>query len=215
MAFVFGGGRGSGSQPRVDPIRECRRSLSRGIRSIDREAPAARKEEAMCLADVKSAAKLGDIVGVRTASVRLVRIRARIRRQEAMVGKLRAMENRISEIGSCNLLTKSMLDGTNAMRTVSGTTDFSSISRIIREFDRQNGMMDERMEMMDEAIDNMEETENEECETNDMVAQVLAEVGIDMDDVIFSAPSAKVRAGLKSEDSDIEARLASLKGHSD
>lgn len=204
-----------GLQPRVDPIRECRRSLSRGIRSIDREAPAARKEEAACLADVRSAARLGDMAAVRAVSIRLVRVRARIRRQEAMVGKLRAMENRISEIGSCNLLTKSMLDGVNAMRTVSGATDFSSISRIIREFDRQNGMMDERMEMMDGAIDGMEETENEESETDEMMAQVLAEVGIDMDEVIFNAPSAKVRAGLKLDDSDIEMRLASLKGYSD
>ena len=53
-----------------------------------------------------------------------------------------------------------------------------AIQRIAMEFERESDMMGQRQEMMDDAIDDT--FENEEEESEEIVTQVLDEIGIDL-----------------------------------
>lgn len=53
------------------------------------------------------------------------------------------------------------------------------LQRIAMEFERENDIMDQRQEMMDDAIDDMNGPE-EEGETDEIVDQVLEEIGVDL-----------------------------------
>lgn len=54
-----------------------------------------------------------------------------------------------------------------------------ALHRIAVEFEKENDIMDQRQEMMDDAIDDATGMEDEE-ESEDVVNQVLDEIGIDL-----------------------------------
>ena len=114
-----------------------------------------------------------------------------------------------------------------------------ALQRIAMEFEKENDIMDQRQEMMDDAIDDATGMEDEE-ESEDVVNQVLDEIGIDLGQAVsFSAhanehathnqqlgetPSGLQKAavpegrvaqaiggGADPDDDDLQARLDSLR----
>jgi hypothetical protein len=66
-----------------------------------------------------------------------------------------------------------------------------ALQRIAMEFEKENDIMDQRQEMMDDAIDDATGMEDEE-ESEDVVNQVLDEIGIDLgQSVRIAYPSRK------------------------
>lgn len=55
-----------------------------------------------------------------------------------------------------------------------------ALQRIAMEFERENDIMDQRQEMMDDAIDEATGMEGEEEEGEDIVKEVLDEIGVDL-----------------------------------
>jgi|TARA_R110002003_G_scaffold187_7_gene14642 charged multivesicular body protein 2A len=60
-----------------------------------------------------------------------------------------------------------------------------ALQRIAMEFEKENDIMDQRQEMMDDAIDDATGMEDEE-ESEDVVNQVLDEIGIDLGQAVCS-----------------------------
>jgi charged multivesicular body protein 2A len=63
-----------------------------------------------------------------------------------------------------------------------------ALQRIAMEFEKENDIMDQRQEMMDDAIDDATGMEDEE-ESEDVVNQVLDEIGIDLGQAVRMAPT--------------------------
>jgi hypothetical protein len=63
-----------------------------------------------------------------------------------------------------------------------------ALQRIAMEFEKENDIMDQRQEMMDDAIDDATGMEDEE-ESEDVVNQVLDEIGIDLGQAVSTHPS--------------------------
>ena len=62
------------------------------------------------------------------------------------------------------------------------------------EFERENDIMDQRQEMMDDAIDEATGLEGEEEEGEDIVKEVLDEIGVDLSQAV-SVPGRDSRVG--------------------
>ena len=58
-----------------------------------------------------------------------------------------------------------------------------ALQRIAMEFERENDIMDQREEMMSDAIDDVSGLDDEE-ETDEVVNQVLDEIGIDLSQAV-------------------------------
>jgi charged multivesicular body protein 2A len=63
-----------------------------------------------------------------------------------------------------------------------------ALQRIAMEFEKENDIMDQRQEMMDDAIDDATGMEDEE-ESEDVVNQVLDEIGIDLGQAVCTTRS--------------------------
>lgn len=59
-----------------------------------------------------------------------------------------------------------------------------ALQRITMEFERENEIMDERQEMMDDAIDEATGMEDDEAEGEDIVKEVLDEIGVDLTQMV-------------------------------
>jgi hypothetical protein len=65
-----------------------------------------------------------------------------------------------------------------------------ALQRIAMEFEKENDIMDQRQEMMDDAIDDVTGLEDEE-EGEEVVNQVLDEIGIDLGQSVRDTPLPK------------------------
>lgn len=59
-----------------------------------------------------------------------------------------------------------------------------ALQRITMEFERENEIMDERQEMMDDAIDEATGMEDDEAEGEDIVKEILDEIGVDLTQMV-------------------------------
>src|ERR1700754_1342952 len=72
-----------------------------------------------------------------------------------------------------------MKGATQLLGTMNRQMNLPALQRIAMEFEKENDIMDQRQEMMDDAIDDVTGLEDEE-ESEEVVNQVLDEIGIDL-----------------------------------
>jgi charged multivesicular body protein 2A len=70
-----------------------------------------------------------------------------------------------------------------------------ALQRIAMEFEKENDIMDQRQEMMDDAIDDVTGLEDEE-EGEEVVQQVLDEIGIDLGQAVSAHVPSEVAKAL-------------------
>lgn len=78
-------------------------------------------------------------------------------------------------------MAEAMSGVTKAMRSMNKQLNLPQIQKIMMDFERESEMMDMKEEMMNDAIDDVMEDAGDEAETDDIVNQVLDEIGISVD----------------------------------
>jgi len=110
---------------------------------------------------------------------------------------------------------------TGAMSIANNAMDIKATTKIMQEFQRENERLGVKQEMMDEALIDAFDNEEMEEEADNVTAQVLAELGVELDSqmVGLSAPSKQpVNAETTTEEQealdsilpDLSARLNAL-----
>jgi charged multivesicular body protein 2A len=79
---------------------------------------------------------------------------------------------------------QSMKGATVLLGSMNRQMNLPALQRIAMEFEKENDIMDQRQEMMDDAIDDVTGLEDEE-ESEDVVNQVLDEIGIDLGSAVW------------------------------
>ena len=81
-------------------------------------------------------------------------------------------------------MMQSMKGATVLLGSMNRQMNLPALQRIAMEFERENDVMDQRQEMMDEAIDEATGMEGEEEEGEDIVKEVLDEIGVDLNQAV-------------------------------
>ncbi len=79
---------------------------------------------------------------------------------------------------------QSMKGATMLLGSMNRQMNLPALQRITMEFERENEIMDERQEMMDDAIDEATGMEDDEAEGEDIVKEVLDEIGVDLTQMV-------------------------------
>ena len=103
---------------------------------------------------------------------------------------------------------------TRLLGALNRTMDPRAVHRMLMEFERHSTAMADGQEILHETLDSMFETDNEAAATDDAMAQVFQELGLDLQGRLapLSGPSrvAPAPAAPPSEE-DLEARLNRLR----
>lgn len=78
-----------------------------------------------------------------------------------------------------------MKGATQILGSMNRSMNLPALQRIAMEFERENDIMDQRQEMMDDAIDDITGVDEEE-ESDEVVEQVLEEIGVDLRQAVSS-----------------------------
>merc|ERR1712226_1285562 len=166
-------------------------------------------------------AKQGQMDAVKIMAKDLVRSRRYVK-------KFMLMRANIQALKSQSAMAQAMKGVTKAMGNMNKQMKMPEIQKIMMEFEKQSEIMDMKGEMMEDAIDDVMGDEDEEEESDAIVAQVLDELGLQLNDKLGDVPVATgslapaaanknkpqaVAAGgaTDDDDADLQARLDDLR----
>ncbi|KAJ9497544.1 ESCRT-III subunit protein did4 [Exophiala xenobiotica] len=206
----------------AERLRKHQRALEKTQRELDRERVKLENQEKKLVADIKKSAKNGQIGACKIQAKDLVRTRRYIQKFYQMRTQLQAISLRIQTVRSNEQMMQSMKGATKLLGSMNRQMNLPALQRIAMEFERENDIMDQRQEMMDDAIDDVAGLEDEE-EGEEVVNQVLDEIGVDLNNALGETPTgiqkaavpegrvAQAIGGAGGEDDDLQARLDSLR----
>jgi charged multivesicular body protein 2A len=92
-------------------------------------------------------------------------------------------------------MMQAMRGATGVLGSMNRSMNLPALQRIAMEFEKENDIMDQRQEMMDDAIDDVTGLEDE-AEGEEVVEQVLEEIGIDLKNAVSFQTRSFVGANL-------------------
>lgn len=200
-------------------VRSTQRDLGRNVRDLDREIATLKREEAKLIKEIKAAAKQGNQAGTRILAQQLVRLRQQQTKMRTAQAQLRGVGISVTTAASTSMVGQSMGTATKAMTAMGASADVKQMQKNMMAFSRENAKMEMTGEMMDSALEDVMDGEGVEDESDEVVAQVLDEIGVDLGAAIGAVPKqrapaqrqAAAAAAEPEEEDDLATRLAALK----
>ncbi|CAE1158591.1 CHMP2A [Acanthosepion pharaonis] len=171
-------------------LRQNQRALNKAMRDLDRERNKLEGDEKKVINNIKKMAKEGQMDAVKIMAKDLVRTRRYIKKFILMKANIQAVSLKIQTLRSNNAMAQAMKGVTRAMQTMNKQLKMPQIQKIMMEFEKQSEIMNMKEEMMNDAIDDAMGDEDDEEESDAVVAQVLDELGLQMADELSGLPNA-------------------------
>ncbi|KAK4051426.1 ESCRT-III subunit protein did4 [Microbotryomycetes sp. JL201] len=180
------------SKTPAERLRQHQRALQKAQRELDRERTKLEQQEKKLIIEIKNSARKGQMNSCKVMAKDLVRTRRYISKFYNMKTQLQAVSLRIQTLRSNQQMAEAMKGATRAMSLMSRQMNLPQIQRILQEFEKESSMMDMKEEMMGESIDDAmgeDEGETEEEEGNKILEEVLAEIGINVEQQLGETPN--------------------------
>jgi len=171
-------------------LRKNQRALNKAMRDLDRERMKMEQQEKKVIADIKKLAKENQMDAVKIMAKDLVRTRRQSRKFMLMKANIQAVSLKIQTLKSQNTMAQAMKGVSRAMMNMNRQMNMPQIQQILHEFEKQSEIMDMKEEMINDAIDDAMEDEGDEEEGDAIVAQVLDELGLQLNDQLSGLPQA-------------------------
>ena len=159
--------------------------LDKSIRELDRERSSLLSQDKMLAAEIKKLARQGQLEAVKLMAKDLVRTRHSIAKLHVLKSQLQAVR----------LRTQTMADAmrgvTRAMKDMNSQLNVPRLNNIMQDFERQNGRMENTTDTLSDTIDNTMIADGEEEESEELVSQVLDELGCNIDVQLVDAPNSR------------------------
>jgi len=137
-------------------------------------------------------------------------MRNQVAKMYAMRSQLQSVEMQMQMMKSTALLGQSLEGVSKAMGAMNKTINLPALNATMREFLQENQRMDLIDEMVGDAVDMAVDSEDIDTESDDVVNQVLSEIGVDIAGLDVGAARLPQQEESKSEVSSLEARFKQL-----
>eukprot|EP00116_Pleurobrachia_bachei_P009710 sb/3469972/ len=213
MSFLFGR-----KKSPEEMLKQNQRALNRAIRDLDRERVKLERQEKQIIADIKKMAAQGEMAAVKIMAKDLVRTRRYVKKFIMMKANIQAVSLKITTLKSQGAMANAMKGVTKAMGAMNKQMNMPQMQKIMMEFEKEADMMDMKEDMMNDIVDDVMGAEEDEEESDQLVNQVLDELGLSLNDELNSMPMASGSVGGKEKvakpsgaDDELQARLDNLR----
>ncbi|XP_051559573.1 charged multivesicular body protein 2b-like [Myxocyprinus asiaticus] len=200
-----------------DVIKEQNKELRGTQRQITKDRTALEKQEKQLEMEIKKMAKTGNRDACKVLAKQLVQVRKQKTRTYAVSSKVTSMSTQTKLMNSQMKMAGAMATTTKTMQAVNKKMDPKKTMQTLQNFQKETAKMDMTEEMMNDTLDEIFEDSGDEEESQDIVNQVLDEIGIEISGKMAHAPSTgrKTPTASKSKadgisDEEIERQLKAL-----
>nr|XP_023486151.1 charged multivesicular body protein 2b isoform X2 [Equus caballus] len=174
----------------ADVIKEQNRELRGTQRAIIRDRAALEKQEKQLELEIKKMAKIGNKEACRVLAKQLVHLRKQKTRTFAVSSKVTSMSTQTKVMNSQMKMAGAMSTTAKTMQAVNKKVDPQKTLQTMQNFQKENMKMEMTEEMINDTLDDIFDGSDEEEESQDIVNQVLDEIGIEISGKMAKAPSA-------------------------
>lgn len=111
----------------------------------------------------------------------LVRSRKYVQKFHQMSAQLQAVSLRLQTMQSTQAMSDAMRGVTKVMTKMNKSVNLPQIQKVLMDFERESGVMDMKEEMMGDTVDAIMDSDGDEEESDEIVQQILDEIGISFD----------------------------------
>lgn len=187
-------------------MEETLKIIRKSMRELDRESQSMDREENKLRIEIKAHAKKGELDMVQIKAKNMVRTRTAKKKFALAKGKLQDLSVSIKTMSSTTVMMEAMKSTARAMYRMNAQINAQAMQRIMRQYAKESDMMEFKQEMMDETIDGIMEEDGDDVTQEELVNQILDEIGVDI-----TGKMAKPPTGLPFVDSSLDARLNNLR----
>lgn len=144
----------------------------------------------------------------------LVRTRQHVQKMYKMKTQLQAVALRMQTIKSQAAMANAMRGVTRAMVRMNSAMNLPSLQRVMMEFQKQSELMDLKEETIGDVMDDMWSDDEEEA-TDDVLNQVLDEIGINLEKDLVDAPDHGMRGKAAAKAPEPEKSAAAAEAAAD
>jgi len=185
MEYLFGR-----SKTPKEIVREHQRVIRKSMRDVDRERTALQNQEKKLTLEIKKMAKQGQMGAARIMAKDLVRTRNQVQKFYRLHSQLQAVSLRMQTLQSTQAMAEAMRGVAKAMYSMNRQMNLPAMQRVLMEFEKQTEKMELKSEMMNDTIDDVMEGDNDEQESDEIINQVLDEIGISLTSQLADTPLA-------------------------
>ncbi|XP_074890056.1 charged multivesicular body protein 2b [Buteo buteo] len=200
-----------------DIIKEQNRELRGTQRAITRDRAALEKQEKQLELEIKKMAKTGNKEACKVLAKQLVQLRKQKNRTYAVSSKVTSMSTQTKVMNSQMKMAGAMSTTAKTMQAVNKKMDPQKTLQTMQNFQKENMKMEMTEEMINDTLDDIFDASDEEEESQDIVNQVLDEIGIEISGKMAKAPStarglpsASTSKAATISDEEIERQLKAL-----
>lgn len=169
-------------------VRSSQRGLDRELRELDRR-------EQQLIAEIKKEAKLGrSEKAVSILAKQLVQLRAQRDRLIGTRANIGALATHASAMASQVTVSEAIGSAGKAMGAMNKVMDSKKVGLTMQQFQRETEKMNMSEELMTDMLSDAFDTDETEEETDAVVGQVLADIGLDITKDLQDAPTTKLAA---------------------
>lgn len=164
---------------------------------------------------IKRTAKEGQVDGARMLAKDLVRTRANITRMYQMRTQMQSVSMQLTTMRTNETMATAMSNCAKIMGRMNQTMHLPAMQSVMMQFEMEHGKMEMTQEMMDDAMGDMLGGADEEAQTDDVINQVMDELGLETGSKLGAMTAGKdnpAAIGASSvADSELERRMEQLR----
>eukprot|EP00522_Entomoneis_paludosa_P013644 CAMPEP_0172440366 /NCGR_PEP_ID=MMETSP1065-20121228/1002_1 /TAXON_ID=265537 /ORGANISM="Amphiprora paludosa, Strain CCMP125" /LENGTH=207 /DNA_ID=CAMNT_0013189157 /DNA_START=216 /DNA_END=839 /DNA_ORIENTATION=- len=197
--------------------REARKEVRSNQRDMDREIRELDRQEKQITMELKQRAKGANSSSdptLKTLAKQLVQVRQQRSKLVGAKAQLGAMGMHAQVTASQVAAVQAVGSVTDAMKVANKQLNVKETTKIMTEFQRENERLAVKSEMMDDVLMDAFDSEGMEEEADQVTNQVLAELGVEMDQQMVGLDAPKTKVGAEevpAETDPIEDALPDLR----
>ncbi|XP_062390652.1 charged multivesicular body protein 2Ba isoform X2 [Sardina pilchardus] len=171
-----------------DIIKEQGKELRGTQRQITRDRAALEKQEKQMEMEIKKMAKTGNREACKILAKQLVQLRKQKNRTYAVSSKVTSMSTQTKVMNSQMKMAGAMSTSAKTMQTVNKKMDPQNTLKTMLDFQKENLKMGMTEDMIKNTLDEIFEESGDEEESEDIVTQVLDQIGIEISGKMSRVP---------------------------
>jgi len=177
MSFIFGGAK---HVVKKNPFKEYQRDITRSVRSMDREDLKHAVQEKELISNIKTLAKEQKFDLCNARAKDLVTLRAHRHRLATMKRHMSVLQYHLSTVQSAQVIQDIVSKTALLLNNLNAHTDAKGNNSILFEFEKQTATFNDRQEIFEETLDSIFDADNENTITDQTVANVFSELGLEI-----------------------------------
>lgn len=178
-----------------EQAKQVKRDVKSSQRSLDRELRELDRREQQLIAEIKKEAKLGrSEKAVHILAKQLVQLRGQRDRLIGTRANIGALGTHASAMASQVAVSEAIGSAGKAMGAMNKVMDANKVGLTLQQFQRETEKMNMSEELMTDMLSDAFDTEETEDETDAVVGQVLADIGLDITKDLQDAPTTRIAA---------------------